>query len=176
MRHVFPTCTRWLLGPFVRRRWSHAASSMVRARRPGQAVVEAALTSLLSVAVILVIMQMSLVAAQAYSAAHVARSTARWLAVRIDTIDSLVLAEATTRSANLPGLSGGGMSGVTVNPPCAALTAGKCAGRESGDAVRVTVNTSLTPIMFLPTSFGIAPLIFRLPASMPPIAFTVLLE
>ncbi|HZO28537.1 MAG TPA: hypothetical protein VFH48_21395 [Chloroflexota bacterium] len=43
-------------------------------------------------------------------------------------------------------------------------------------AITVTVNTSLAAVMFLPTSFGIAPFTFTLPSSMPPIAYTVLLE
>jgi hypothetical protein len=31
-------------------------------------------------------------------------------------------------------------------------------------------------VMFLPTTYGISPLQFRLPGTMPPIAYTVLLE
>jgi len=133
---------------------------------------------MLSVTTILAVLQLSLVAAQAFSASHVARTTARWLAVRIDTIDSAVVTQATANAVGLPGLSGGGMASVTVNPSCAALTGtpGKCAGRSSGDAIRVTVTTSLAAVMFLPTSFGIAPMVFTLPSTMPPIAFTVLIE
>jgi hypothetical protein len=125
---------------------------------------------------ILVTLQLSLVAAQAYSASHVARATARWLAVRMDTIDSAVQAQATTFATSLPGMSGGGLASVTVAPSCASLTSGVCAGREVGDQVTVTVNTSLAAVMFLPTSFGIAPFQFNLPTSMPPISYTVLLE
>jgi hypothetical protein len=125
---------------------------------------------------ILATLQLSLVAAQAFSAAHVARTTARWLAVRMDTIDSAVVTQATATAANLPGLTGGGMPSVTVSPACTALTAGRCAGRDQGDAITVTVNTSLTAVMFLPTTYGISPFIFRLPTSMPAISYTVLLE
>ena len=45
-----------------------------------------------------------------------------------------------------------------------------------GDQVKVTVTTSLTAVMFLPMTFGIAPFKFTLPGTMPPIAYTVLLE
>jgi hypothetical protein len=176
MRRALPACTHRLIGPFVRLHWLRAASRIAHARQPGQSVVEASLTALLSVSMILVTLQLSLVAAQAYSASHVARTTARWLAVRVDTIDSAVRAQAATNATGLPGLSGGGMASVVVTPSCVALVSGKCPGRESGDAVTVTVTTSLAPVMFLPTTFGIPPLQFRLPASMPPIAFTVLLE
>jgi hypothetical protein len=161
---------------------STRAPGATRARRPGQATVESALTAAIAVMTILTTLQLSLVAAQAFSAAHVARQTARWLAVRMDTTDSAVATQAATFAAELPGLSGGGMSSVTVNPSCAALTppppatGGICTGRDTGVAITVTVNTSLTPIMFLPTSFGISPFIFRLPTSMPATAYTVLLE
>jgi hypothetical protein len=94
----------------------------------------------------------------------------------MDTTDSDVSAQATTIAAGLPGMSGGGLSSVTVSPSCATLTSGICAGRSMGNQLTVTVNTSLTAVMFLPTSFGIAPFIFRLPTSMPAITYTVLME
>lgn len=148
----------------------------LRASRPGQALVESAITAILSVVTIIVVLQLSLVIAQAVSTAHVARQTARWLAVRIDTIDSAVSTQAGTFAASLPGVSNGGITSVTVNPACTTLTSGKCASRSSGDAVTVSVTANLSHVMFLPTTIGIAPLQFRLPATMPAIAYTVLLE
>jgi len=138
--------------------------------------VEAALVALLAVATIMVTLQLSLVAAQAYSASHVARTTARWLAVRMDTIDTAVQAQATAVANGLPGMSGGGLASVAVTPSCAALVSGKCPGRDTGDAITVSVTTSLVPVMFLPTTFGLPPLQFNLPTTMPAIAVTVLLE
>lgn len=138
--------------------------------------MEAALTAGIAIMTILVTLQLSLVAAQAFSARYVAQSTARWLAVRMDTIDAAVVAQANVYAASLPGLSGGGLASVTVSPSCAALVSGKCPGRDTGGAVSVTVNTSLAPVMFLPTSFGIPPFAFTLPTSMPAITYTVLLE
>jgi hypothetical protein len=160
----------------VSARWPAWIAGPARARRSGQAVVEAAITTMLSVVTIIVILQLSLVVAQVMGAAHVARQTSRWLAVRVDTIDSLVVAQANTFATNLPGVGAGGITSVTVNPSCVALTAGKCASRSSGDAVTVTLTANLAQVMFLPTTYGIAPLQFRLPATMPPIAYTVLLE
>jgi hypothetical protein len=157
-------------------RWRRQASRPARARRSGQAVVEAAITTMMSVVTIIVILQLSLVVAQVIGASHVARATSRWLAVRVDTIDSDVVTQANAYANNLPGISNGGISSVTVSPACTALTAGKCASRSSGDAVTVTVTANLARVMFLPTTWGIAPLQFRLPATMPPIAYTVLLE
>ena len=85
----------------------------LRLHSPAQATVEATLTLLLSVVTVIVVLQLSLVVAQLVGTVHVARETARWLAVRIDTIDSAVSTQANTFATSLPGLSGGGISSVT---------------------------------------------------------------
>lgn len=156
----------------------HAASRSARARQPGQSLAEAALTAMISIMTVLATLQISLVIAQAFSAMYVAQTTARWLAVRIDTIDTDVKNQAITFASGLPGMSNGGLttSGVTISPACAALSGGKCTARETGDAVTVTVTATLTPVMFLPTTFGTGDFVFRLPTTMPAIAYTTLLE
>lgn len=154
----------------------HARGRLMRSRRPGQSLAEAAITSMMVVMVLLVTLQLALVAAQAYSAQYVAQSTARWLAVRIDTIDSAVVTQANVYASGLPGMSGGGLASVTVSPSCTALSSGKCTNRDSGDAITVTVTSSLTAVMFLPTSYGPSNFRFTLPSTMPAIAYTVLLE
>jgi hypothetical protein len=154
-------------------------SPAVRARQRGQSTAEAALTAMISIMTILATLQLSLVVAQAFSAMYVAQTTARWLAVRIDTIDTDVKNQAITYGTGLPGMGSGGLttSGVTISPSCSALDgSGKCASRDSGDAVTVTVTTNLSAVMFLPTSFGTGNFIFQLPTTMPAIAYTVLLE
>lgn len=151
-----------------------------RRRQRGQAAVESALTAAIAIMTILTVLQLSVIAAQAFSAAHVSRDTARWLAVRMDTTDAAVLAQAQTTAANLPGMGGGGLASVTVSPSCASLTGtpGICSGRDTGQAITVTVNTAVSAVMFLPSSFGIAPFRFTLPASTQTMSFayTVLLE
>lgn len=149
---------------------------LVSARQRGQTLLEFALTSTIAIAMMLATLQVALIVVQRYGASQVARETARWLAVRIDTTDSAVVTQARTFAAGLPGLDVNGMPSVTVSPSCTALVAGKCPGRSQGDAVSVTVNTSLTPIMFLPTTYGLPPYQIRFPTSMPAITYTVLLE
>ena len=142
-------------------------------------MAEAALTAMISIMTVLAVLQISLVIALAFSAMYVAQTTARWLAVRIDTIDTDVKNQAVTFASGLPGMGNGGLttSGVSVTPSCTALDGtGKCASRDSGDAVSVSITTNLTPVMFLPTSFGGGNFIFRLPTTMPTIRYTVLLE
>lgn len=151
----------------------------VRARQPGQTLAEAAITAMISIMTVLATLQISLVIAQAFSAMYVAQTTARWLAVRIDTTDTVATNQAITFASGLPGLGNGGLTtaGVTITPACASLDgSGKCASRDSGDAITVAITTSLTPVMFLPTTFGGGNFVFRLPTTMPTIRYTVLLE
>ncbi|MCC7370495.1 MAG: hypothetical protein IT306_18875 [Chloroflexi bacterium] len=176
MRQRVQAAARGWAGLQIRGLVARIGRPHLRSHRSGQALVETAITTLLSVVTVVVVLQLSMVVAQAISAAHVARQTSRWLAVRIDTIDSAVSTQATAFAANLPGVSNGGITSVTVSPSCASLTGGKCASRSSGDAVTVSVTANLSHVMFLPTTIGVAPLQFRLPSTMPAIAYTVLLE
>src|ERR1700748_1140653 len=74
------------------------------ARRPGQTMVEFALTSIVVVVMLFALLQISIIVVQQYGASQVARQTARWLAVRMDTIDSDVVTQARTYATDLPGL------------------------------------------------------------------------
>lgn len=148
----------------------------VSARQRGQSLVEFAFTSTIAIAMMLATLQVAMILVQRYGAAQVARETARWLSVRIDTTDATVVSQARTFATGLPGLDVNGMPSVTISPSCATLVSGQCPGRSQGDAVSVTVNTSLTPIMFLPTTYGLPPYQIRFPTSMPAITYTVLLE
>ena len=157
----------------------HVVSRGIQARQPGQTLAEAALTALISIMTVLATLQISLVIAQAFSTMYVAQTTARWLAVRIDTTDTIAKNQAVTFASGLPGMGNGGLttSSVTITPACASLDGtGKCASRDSGDAITVAITTNLTPVMFLPTTFGTGNFVFRLPTTMPTIRYTVLLE
>ena len=143
---------------------------------PGQAVVEYAIVAAVAVVFSLVSIQYGLIVAQKYGANYVARETARWLAVRIDKTDAEVTTQAQTVRTDLPGLAGSGMGTVTVSPSCAALTASKCSGRSSGDAITVTVNFNPTAVMFLPTSFGFGKWSVQFPTGADSARTTVMLE
>jgi hypothetical protein len=149
---------------------------VLSAAQRGQTLLEFAVTTTIVVVLLFSVLQLSLIVVQQYGASQVARQTARWLAVRIDTIDADAVAQARTYATDLPGLGATGMTGVTISPSCTTLSGGKCSGRSSGDAVTVTVTTSLAPVMFLPTTYGWAPYQLRFPASLPAISYTVLLE
>src|SRR5215218_8339021 len=101
----------------------HVMSRTSRARQPGQSLAEAALTAMISIMTVLAVLQISLVIAQAFSAMYVAQTTARWLAVRIDTTDTIVKNQALVFASGLPGMGNGGLTttGVSVTPSCTAL-------------------------------------------------------
>lgn len=145
-------------------------------KQGGQSLLEFSVSTSVSIVMVMVAIQLALIVVQQFTASYVARSTARWLAVRIDTIDADVATQAATFAVGLPGLTGGGIQAVTVTPSCASLTSGKCAGRSSGDAITVQLTTNISRVMFLPTSYGIAPYKMNLPTSVPALAFTVMLE
>jgi hypothetical protein len=142
----------------------------------GQTLVEFALTTTIVVVMMFATLQVSMIVVQQYGVSQVARQTARWLAVRIDTTDAQVLTQARTYATDLPGLDLSSSTAVTVSPSCTSLSGGKCVGRSSGDAVTVAVTTPLTPVLFLPSTYGIAPYQIRFPTSLPAISYTVLLE
>jgi len=153
----------------------HGGRGMSACQR-GQTMLEFAVTATLVIVVNFALLQTSLIVVQQYGASQIARQTARWLAVRIDTTDSQVLTQARAFAVGLPGVDLSSSTAVTVNPSCTALSGGKCTGRSSGDAVTVTVTTPLAPVLFLPTTYGIAPFQVRFPTSLPAISYTVLLE
>ncbi len=157
-------------------RWLRAPFGLVTARQSGQSLVEAAMTTMLTVLTLLAVVQLSLVAAQALSAMYVAQRAARWMAVNIDATDLELTNRGVDVGGTLPGLRGGGLVSTAAAPNCPSRVAGKCPGRNSGDAITVTVTTTLTSVMFLPTTLGAPPLQFRLPTSMPAISYTVMLE
>jgi hypothetical protein len=130
----------------------------------------------ISATTILATLQLSLIVAQAISASHVARTTARFVALRVNETDTDVVAQASAIAANLPGMTDGGMSSVAITPPCAALVAGGCPGRDVGTTITVTVNTNVTTVMLLPIATAVTPLLPDLPPSVHSISYTVQLE
>jgi hypothetical protein len=139
-------------------------------------MLEAALTAAISVTTILATLQLSLIAAQTLSSSHVARATAHWLAVRMDTTDAEVRAQANSIAANLPGLAGGGLSSIAIAPACGALIDGRCPGRDAGTSITVTIEADISTVMFLPTSYGVPPFVLDLPIPGQPVSHTTLLE
>jgi hypothetical protein len=159
------------------------------AHRRGQATVEAALTSMIVIFTIMFTLQMLLIAAQAFSAMYVAQTSARWLAVNIDATDTDLATRVGTVSAGLPGMGTGapgsttsGILQLTSSPACGSLTppppatGGKCALRNSGNPITVTVRTRLSIVTILPATLGFGSFVYRLPTSLPDISFTTMLE
>jgi hypothetical protein len=75
-----------------------------------------------------------------------------------------------------PGATTSGIQQLTSSPTCASLTSGKCALRNSGNPITVTITTRLSIVTILPTTLGFGSFVYRLPSSLPDISFTTMLE
>lgn len=151
------------------KRWMCAAHA-------GQATVEYALIGIIMVVLSMVAMQYGLLAVQQFGAGHVARTTARWLAVNIDKTDSQTMTYARGIGDSLPGVGTTGMTAVATSPACGALTGGKCAGRETGDPITVTVTVNQSSMIFLPTTVSIGSLRVDFPTGSKTSRASVMLE
>jgi len=158
---------------------------LLSARQRGQSLVEFAFTTTIAISVMMAILQISLIIVQQYSAAQVARRTARYLAVNLDATDATVRSKGVGFASGLPGLDTTGTTWLTTSPSCpgANPTAvvdppvdGTCTNRDQGDAVTVTVTYSPSTVMFLPVSYGIGTFRVSFPTGPFTISYTVLLE
>jgi Flp pilus assembly protein TadG len=145
-------------------------------RRPeeGVGLVEFALVFPIFISVLLVSMQFALIMMQGYSARHVVRENARWLAINPDTTDSALLTRV--RANVMPVMDPNGVISVTTTPACAALSSGRCSGRAPGDVITVSLVYDTTQAIFLPTSFGFDGLRATFPTRLPAYAVSVLVE
>ena len=119
-------------------------------------------------------LQLAIIAMQDYNVRQVTRETARWLAIHPDTTDAAVLAHA--RAIAMAGMRPESFSSVVATPACAALSGGRCSGRDAGSTVSVEIRYSLTQNLFLPTSFGLGSARFAFPTSLPPQRVSVMVE
>jgi hypothetical protein len=107
------------------------------------------------------------------SVLNATRDFARWLVVHPHTADSNAVASFTPRLPSNLTLS---RLTITVSPPCAALTAGKCPNRNVGDSLVVTLAYDATEVYFLPTTFVLGNQIARLPTNLPPYSLHMAVE
>lgn len=119
-------------------------------------------------------LQISLLVVQYLSVQHVARDTARWLAIQPDNLDSAVVTHA--QAINLPGAGAAGITSVTASPPCTVLVGGVCTGRPSGQPVTVTVVPNPASVTFVPTTFRIGTITWNVPVSLPAVSISMNVE
>lgn len=126
---------------------------------------------------IVVTLQLALVVIQYYSTIHITRETARWLSIVPHSPDSTLSTYANNLSANLPGVNNAAFTSVVASPGCAALNAqNKCAGRDPGTSLSVTITPNVGSILFIPTSYQIYNWGITLPTTMPAYRVTALVE
>jgi hypothetical protein len=117
--------------------------------------------------------QLALVVTQYYSLMNVTRDTARWLAIRPDTVDSAVMTRA---QANALTLTPSRITSLAVNPSCTSLNGGLCANHTSGSIVTVTTTYDMSNLLFLPHQFQMGSLQVAVPTTLPPYAVSVMIE
>ncbi len=161
---------------YLRSLRGRASTGRPKRCQPGAVLVEFSQALGMLVILVLIGVQFALIVTQYYSAMLAARQTARWLAVRPDTVDSAVIAQVNTVAASLPGLSDGGISSITINPGCPTLVSGRCPGRQSGNPVSISILPNLGRVMFLPTSFGLGDMRVSFMPTLPAYTVSIMLE
>jgi len=136
--------------------------------------VEFALVVPLFLFMLIVSMQMAMIGMQYYSLMRVTRETARWTAIRPDTIDSAVLTHAKSNPLTLDPTR---YTSLVTNPSCTALNgSSKCDNRTSGSNLQVTITYNMSNLIFLPTTYHFGTLQATIPIGIPAYTVTVLIE
>lgn len=143
-------------------------------RMRGQTLVEFALTFPFFLGLVLLIIQLSVIILQQLSLMWVTRETARWLALRPDTVDSAAVAYA---RAHALALDPDRIVSVVPSPACPNLdTSGICPLRPTTSLLSVEITYDLSSRIFLPTSFSLGGLTVAVRTSLPPYKISILME
>jgi hypothetical protein len=167
-----------------------------RQRDGGQSLVEFALALPLLTIFILTVIQLSLVLITYFSETQMARSNARWLAVRAASTSDLQFAQH-VQDTMLPGLVGAapvlvtagttgtdtvydvGRMRVSFTPcltPVSPSTVCPHPERAPGETLHVEMTYNMSNLFFLPTQFRMGSLSVTLPTALPPYRVSVMVE
>jgi Flp pilus assembly protein TadG len=141
----------------------------------GQALVEFALLAPLFLFVVFVALQIGLLMMMYFNVIQVTRETARWVAIRPNTTDANIRAQAIALMR--PGMRAASYTSVTSTPPCASLDSfSRCPARAPGDVLTVEILYNASHVVFLPTEFHLLGGITRIPTQLPAYRVTVMME
>jgi Flp pilus assembly protein TadG len=171
-----------------------------RRRESGQALVEFAITLPIFMMFVFTVIELSLVFVMYYSETHVARESARWLAVNSRTTDDGPGSSAPTdlathvKTTMEPGMISGaptvvtpgdathdavwqvGQMQVTFTPCEWNGTVCTHAARAPGSTLYVTTSYNVANLLFLPTTFRLGSLTTTLPTQLPAYTVHVMVE
>ncbi len=145
-----------------------------RGRERGTSLVEFALVAPIFITLLLVVLQVAILFAQAYGVREVTRSAARWLAIHPDTTDAALMDEV--RARVLPAMDPLAILAADADPPCPALSGGHCTARVAGDTLTLTVRYDLTSHLFLPPGIALGNVVVGLPTELAPQTVAVTIE
>ena len=140
-------------------------------KQRGQSVLELAIFLPLILVFGLVCIQFAVVFIAYVNVLNVTRDAARWVAVHphvtdTDTVNTIKGTLPGGISRLPPGLTGANLT-ITFAPTCTTLASGKCTGRDPGTDIAATSTYTLTPHLFLPTSFGWGTWRIAIPQTLP---------
>jgi hypothetical protein len=120
-----------------------------------QSVVELAIFMPLILVFGLACIQFAIVFIAYINVLNVTRDAARWVAIHPHVIDGTnSTGTIGTVKGRLPaGLTASNLT-LSFTPSCAALSSGKCNGRDPGVDIAATSSYAITSHLFLPTTFG----------------------
>jgi Flp pilus assembly protein TadG len=131
----------------------------------GAAAVEFAIVAPVLVFFAFACLQFAMLFFTQLSIVATARDITRWVTVNPNTVDSTAIAAVKTR---LPSDMDASKLNITISPACAALVQNKCAGRNAGQDIAVTLSYDISSLYFLPTNFTMpGGLTLQFPSSLP---------
>jgi hypothetical protein len=142
-----------------------------RRSQRAQSVLELALFMPLILVFSLACIQFAIVFIAYINVLNVTRDAARWVSVHPHVTDSSTV---TTVKSRLPSTLTAANLSIAFSPACASLTGGKCSGRDAGVQISTTSTYTITPHLFLPTTFGWGSWQVAIPQTLP--SYTIYMQ
>ena len=137
----------------------------------GAALMEMAVFLPLMLVFGLVCIQFAIIFTAYLNMVNVTRDAARWVAIHPHVVDSSTV---TTVKGRLPaGMTGGNLT-ITFSPACSALSSGLCTNRPTGTQISATSTYNITPLLFLPSTFGFGSIVVTIPTTLP--TYTIFMQ
>jgi TadE-like protein len=151
-------------------------------RRRAQALVEMALVMPLLIGIVAVLFQFGILFVAFLSVVNETRDIGRYAAVHPDTIDGTACTTPNSLWKQLcddaPTVISPAKLTLAFTPPCTTLSSGnKCANRNAGTSIHISLQYNAASIIFLPTNFRLGSwLQVAMPTGLPVYDYYVMVE
>ena len=134
-------------------------------REDGAAAVEFVIVAPVMIFFAFACLQFALLFFTQLSIVSTARDITRWVTVNPNTIDSTAIAAV---KARLPSDINSSKLTITISPSCTALVQNRCANRNAGQDIAVSLSYDISSLYFLPTTFNFpGNLMVQFPTTLP---------